>query len=75
MDSPNASDNQCSFCGRSREEADLLIAGQGAFICNQCASRANEIVQEEFKAEAVSKAVSKAKLDDITAVSPKEIKH
>lgn len=75
MDSPNASDNQCSFCGRSREEAELLIAGQGAFICNQCASRANEIVQEEFKAESVSKAVSKAKLDDITAVSPKEIKH
>ena len=71
MDSPNALENKCSFCGRSREEAELLIAGQDAFICNQCASRANQIVQEEFKSEALSK----AKLEDVTAISPKEIKH
>ena len=71
MDSPNSLENKCSFCGRSREEAELLIAGQDAFICNQCASRANQIVQEEFKSEALSK----AKLEDVTATSPKEIKH
>jgi hypothetical protein len=31
----------CSFCGRSREECDKLIAGPGVFICERCVARAS----------------------------------
>jgi hypothetical protein len=30
----------CSFCGRSREECDRLIAGPGVFICDRCVAQA-----------------------------------
>jgi hypothetical protein len=30
----------CSFCGRSREECDRLIAGPGVFICDRCVALA-----------------------------------
>ena len=26
----------CSFCGRTEEEVDHLIAGNGVFICDEC---------------------------------------
>lgn len=38
--------DRCSFCGRSREEVPLLMSGMNAFICNECAERAAEIVKE-----------------------------
>lgn len=49
--------NRCSFCGRSEDEVELLITGMNAFICNQCAQQAHEIVQEalESKQEAAHK--------------------
>jgi hypothetical protein len=31
----------CSFCGRSREECEKLIAGPGVFICERCVARAS----------------------------------
>jgi ClpX C4-type zinc finger len=31
----------CSFCGRSREECDKLIAGPGVFICDRCVAHAS----------------------------------
>lgn len=36
----------CSFCGRSRKEANLLINGITGAICDDCSVRAYEIVQE-----------------------------
>jgi hypothetical protein len=30
----------CSFCGRSREECERLIAGPGVFICDRCVALA-----------------------------------
>ena len=41
--------DKCSFCGRNRNEVNLLIAGTDGFICDECASQAYEIVQEEMK--------------------------
>lgn len=41
--------DKCSFCGRTREDVDLLIAGMDGFICDMCATQAYEIVQEEQK--------------------------
>ncbi len=37
--------NCCSFCGRSDSEVKLLITGINAFICEDCAKQAYEIVK------------------------------
>ena len=39
----------CSFCGRNREETDLLIAGISGHICNFCIQQANDIIKQEVK--------------------------
>ena len=39
---------QCSFCGRSREEVKILIAGQEGHICEHWIEHAHEIVGKEF---------------------------
>lgn len=60
--------DKCSFCGRSRNEVDLLIAGSDGFICDECATQAFEIVKEETKSK------STLNLDKIEIKKPKEIK-
>jgi ATP-dependent Clp protease ATP-binding subunit ClpX len=37
----------CSFCGRSRDEVKILIAGQHAHICENCVEHAQEIIAQE----------------------------
>jgi ATP-dependent Clp protease ATP-binding subunit ClpX len=41
----------CSFCGRSREEVKLLIAGQEGHICENCVEHAQEIIHQELQAK------------------------
>ncbi|MGY6649151.1 ATP-dependent Clp protease ATP-binding subunit ClpX [Wenyingzhuangia sp. IMCC45574] len=38
---------ECSFCGRKKEEVNLLIAGVDAHICDSCVSQAYGIITEE----------------------------
>lgn len=38
----------CSFCGVTKKDALMLIAGDGAFICDRCITQAGEILQEEL---------------------------
>ncbi|MCT4639592.1 MAG: ATP-dependent Clp protease ATP-binding subunit ClpX [Bacteroidales bacterium] len=40
--------DKCSFCGTTREEANLLLAGQTGFICDECVFRAHDILKEEL---------------------------
>jgi ATP-dependent Clp protease ATP-binding subunit ClpX len=37
----------CSFCGRSRNEVGMLIAGVSGHICESCIEQAHTIVKEE----------------------------
>ena len=37
----------CSFCGRSRDEVKILIAGQEGHICENCVEHAQEIIIQE----------------------------
>ncbi|MCC5920557.1 MAG: ATP-dependent Clp protease ATP-binding subunit ClpX [Cyclobacteriaceae bacterium] len=39
----------CSFCGRSKKEVDLMISGINAHICNFCITQAQQILLEEDK--------------------------
>jgi ATP-dependent Clp protease ATP-binding subunit ClpX len=38
----------CSFCGRSRDEVKILIAGQEGHICENCIEHAREIIEQEL---------------------------
>jgi RNA polymerase sigma factor (sigma-70 family) len=40
--------HHCSFCGKSPEHVDLLIAGPGVFICNECVDICNQIISGEI---------------------------
>lgn len=44
----------CSFCGRSREEVKILIAGQDGHICENCVDHAREIIEQELQVKSES---------------------
>ena len=54
----------CSFCGRRKNDVDILLAGSNAHICNHCINQAHQVVTEElsFKNKKGKKA-AKASLD------------
>ena len=60
--------DKCSFCGREKNEVNLLIAGIDGHICDRCAEQAHSIIQEEVKTN------STFDLDGIQLLKPKEIK-
>jgi ATP-dependent Clp protease ATP-binding subunit ClpX len=41
--------DKCSFCGRSRKDTNLLVAGVSGHICDSCIEQANSILEEELK--------------------------
>lgn len=45
----------CSFCGRSRDEVKILIAGQDGHICENCVEHAQEIISQEIATQNESK--------------------
>jgi ATP-dependent Clp protease ATP-binding subunit ClpX len=60
---------QCSFCGRKKEETQILIAGIDAHICDACIEQAYHIIAEERKGN------KNAELSESLALKkPKEIK-
>ena len=61
-------DLNCSFCGRSKPETQLLIAGLDAHICDRCINQAHGIVQEEANQE------EDAESDSIELKPPRVIK-
>ena len=38
----------CSFCGRKKNEVDLLLSGTDGHICNHCIVQGNDLVQQEL---------------------------
>jgi len=42
---------RCSFCGKSREEVQKLIAGPTVYICNECIELCNDIIAEDWEEE------------------------
>ena len=60
--------DKCSFCGRTKKEANLLIAGLDGHICDYCIEQAHGIVIEELGSK------SDFKLDNVNLLKPEEIK-
>lgn len=53
----------CSFCGRSRDEVKILIAGQEGHICENCVEHAREIIDQELMVKSESATPSQFKLN------------
>ena len=58
----------CSFCGRSREEVKILIAGQEGHICEHCIEHAHEIVDKEFHQKKEAGKAGTLKIQKPTAI-------
>ena len=39
---------KCSFCDKPQDQVRRLIAGNNAYICNECAELCQEIIQEDY---------------------------
>ncbi|MGI6205232.1 MAG: ATP-dependent protease ATP-binding subunit ClpX [Anaerovoracaceae bacterium] len=39
---------KCSFCGKTQDQVRRLVAGPGVYICDECISLCNDIINEEF---------------------------
>ena len=38
---------KCSFCGKSQDAVERIIAGPGVFICNECISICTNILEDD----------------------------
>jgi len=61
--------DKCSFCGRTKKEANILIAGLEGHICDHCIEQANSIMKEELGSK------KNSTFDTINLLKPVEIKH
>ena len=43
---PSARTYRCSFCGKSGEQVERIIAGPNVYICNECVTLCNEIIAQ-----------------------------
>ena len=66
--------NHCSFCGRSEDEAALMLSGLNGFICDECVRQAEKIVNESLGTKVHLKANSQAGLDMNGIPKPHDIK-
>lgn len=62
----------CSFCGRSRDEVKILIAGQEGHICENCVEHAEEIIAQELSAK--NNPTGTGGVGNVQIRKPKEIK-
>jgi ATP-dependent Clp protease ATP-binding subunit ClpX len=61
--------DKCSFCGRTKKEANMLIAGLEGHICDTCIEQAHSIMKEEIGSK------KNVKFDNVKLLKPQEIKN
>ncbi len=69
MSKQHSKDIICSFCGSSKQDTLMLIAGLDAHICDKCVTQASQIVSEESAVRSKKSAQSA-----INLLKPIEIK-
>lgn len=60
---------KCSFCGREKQDVNMLLTGLDAHICDNCVDQAHVIVSEELRHRKASEPVQ-----DYELMRPAEIK-
>lgn len=51
MPSNDKREIRCSFCGRMQDEVKRIIAGPGAYICNECVEICADLIADEAEQE------------------------
>jgi ATP-dependent Clp protease ATP-binding subunit ClpX len=64
----NKKPDRCSFCGREKNQTNLLISGLDAHICDYCVAQAQMIINEEMSSR------SSLHLSQVEVQKPAEIK-
>lgn len=64
--------DQCSFCGLTRDESEVLFEGVGAHICDQCVERAHSILSEAKDTLPAGEGAEPLKMEEL--LKPAEIK-
>ena len=44
----NMPKHRCSFCGKTQDQVRRIIAGPGAYICNECIALCQEILADDM---------------------------
>ncbi|MBD5431586.1 ATP-dependent Clp protease ATP-binding subunit ClpX [Lactobacillus agrestimuris] len=44
---------KCSFCGKTQDQVKKMIAGNGAYICNECVDLSKKIIDDELRADSM----------------------
>jgi len=65
---------RCSFCGKDKRDALMLIAGIDGHICEACVEQAHEIIHEELKGGNKSKKTNGEAPGLFSSVTPAQIK-
>ncbi|MGH1335899.1 MAG: ATP-dependent Clp protease ATP-binding subunit ClpX [Aureispira sp.] len=67
---------KCSFCRKPKEQADVLISGLDAYICESCVEQAKAIIEDEMMSfeEDTPIEVSPIHGKEMMMLKPKEIK-
>tara|TARA_B100000902_G_scaffold534_1_gene646 strand:+ start:3480 stop:4736 length:1257 start_codon:yes stop_codon:yes gene_type:complete len=58
---------KCSFCGKNKQDTDILIAGSSSHICDICIDQAYHIVKQDKKQKDIPK-------NDFSLIKPRDIK-
>ncbi len=67
----NMKNVRCSFCGKSQETVEKVVAGPGVYICNECIKVCSNILEgEEYENEEIGYALN----EEEKIPSPQEIK-
>jgi len=65
--------NQCSFCGRKREEVEILVSGNDGYICNYCIEQAHAMLANSINT-AGSEKITEVGFQLADLKKPREIK-
>ncbi|MBR3556833.1 MAG: ATP-dependent Clp protease ATP-binding subunit ClpX [Oscillospiraceae bacterium] len=65
---------RCSFCGKSQDEVERLIAGRNAYICNECVELCINVMGEEFAPRSKQLKQKARQMEEEGLPKPREIK-
>ena len=65
---------RCSFCGKSQDEVERLIAGRNAYICNECVELCLNVMGDEFTPRSKQLKQKAKQMEEEGLPKPREIK-
>ena len=65
---------RCSFCGKSQDEVERLIAGRNAYICNECVELCLNVMGDEFAPRSKQLKQKARRMEEEGLPKPQEIK-